>query len=593
MKSTQIPQTPLKFCLYFLAYQKKWLVVGVLMALSVNIAITYALHLIGNIVDILADEATNKENVWQKTQMIIVVLSLVYIVADGMASRIREYCLVFIDRDMNYQIRTEIAHYLIRHPIKYFQDDFSGRLAAKTVELANNLMRIVRVIQMSALDALFMSLATSFLFMTVHWSFGVILLCWVIVFIAFFCWTVPKIHFLGQDISEQRSLLSGKLVDTLGNIVVAKSFSNLDEEHRIYKQQARETQRSGFRYNIFNAHVSVFKEFMWQLLLAPMVVFIIYQWQKGIITAGEVAMMIPLLLGIARSIWALSSSMVDVFHDYGMLTDSVKTIIQPQKVNKSEKQMSPLRNSEIIFDDCYFDYMTEDGKDILFEKFSLTVKTQQKIGLVGRSGAGKSTLVSLLLRFYDIQSGSITIDGQNIAEVTQESLRKNIAVIPQDTSLFHRTLIENIRYGRLDATDEEVVEAAKQAHAHEFISKLPDGYETLVGERGVKLSGGQRQRIAIARAILKDAPILILDEATSALDSESEKAIQDSLKNLMHNKTVIAIAHRLSTIAHLDRIIVMENGKIVEDGTHDELLKKDRHYAMLWSMQSGGFLQSS
>ena len=589
----EIPQTPFRFCLYFLSFQKKWLIAGVLLALSVNISIPYALSLIGDIVDILADSETTKDNVWDKTLTIIIILSIVYILGDGLASRLREYCLVFIDRDMNYQIRTEVAHYLMDHPLAYFHDDFSGRLAAKTVDLANNLMRITRVFQYGALDALFMSLATAVLFATVHWSFGLILLIWVIIFTVFFIWTVPKIHFLGQEISEQKSLLTGKLVDILGNISVAKSFANINQERAIYTDQAKAVRKTALQYNIFNAHTAVFKEVMWQLLLAPMVIFIVFQWQNGVVSAGEIAMMIPLLLGIARSVWQLSSSMVDVFNDYGMLSDAVHTIMIPQAKDTATVDLPLIKNGEIAINNMFFNYSDQADRQILFNNLSLTIPAHQKIGLVGSSGAGKSTLVSLLLRFYDIDSGTISIDGQDIAKVTQNSLRKNIAVIPQDTSLFHRTLMENIRYGRLDASDEDVIEAAKKAHIHNFVMQLPDQYETMVGERGVKLSGGQRQRIAIARAILKDAPILILDEATSALDSESEKLIQDSLKTLMEGKTVIAIAHRLSTIAHLDRIIVMDDGKIVEDGTHDELLKLDRHYGMLWGMQSGGFLKAN
>ena len=246
--------------------------------------------------------------------------------------------------------------------------------------------------------------------------------------------------------------------------------------------------------------------------------------------------------------------------------------------------------ADIALKVVFFRY-SEDPSEAVFESLNLNIPAGQKIGLVGTSGAGKSTLASLLLRFYDIDKGKITIAGKDIAKLTQHSLRKHIAVIPQDTALFHRSLMENIRYGNLGASDEDVIKAAKKAHAHDFIKDLPDQYQTMVGERGVKLSGGQRQRIAIARAILKDAPILILDEATSALDSESEALIQDSLSKLMKGKTVIAIAHRLSTIAKLDRLLVMQKGKIIEDGTHNELLKKKGYYARLWAMQSGGFLK--
>ena len=259
---------------------------------------------------------------------------------------------------------------------------------------------------------------------------------------------------------------------------------------------------------------------------------------------------------------------------------------------QDEPESKPLAVGEgaIDFENVSFDYGGQDKGQAVFKDLSLHVKPGEKIGLIGPSGAGKSTLVSLLLRLFDLQKGRITIDGQDISEVTQESLREYVALIPQDTSLFHRSLYENIHYGDLEADRNAVEDAARKAHADEFIEALEEGYETIVGERGIKLSGGQRQRIAIARAILKDAPILVLDEATSALDSESEKLIQEGLEALMEGKTVIAIAHRLSTIAHLDRLIVMDQGQIVEQGSHEELLKQKGLYARLWNMQSGGFL---
>jgi ABC-type multidrug transport system fused ATPase/permease subunit len=280
--------------------------------------------------------------------------------------------------------------------------------------------------------------------------------------------------------------------------------------------------------------------------------------------------------------WRISTEFSGFFQRLGEVEEGMEAISKPHSmVDRRNAIDISMGRSTIDLDSVDFSY---EGNDV-FKEFNLSILDGQKIGLVGQSGAGKSTLVSLLLRLYDIQSGTIKIDGQNISEVTQESLRRNIAVIPQDTSLFHRSLMDNIRYGNLDASDDAVI-----AHAHDFIMDLPDAYDTMVGERGVKLSGGQRQRIAIARAILKDAPILILDEATSALDSESERLIQDSLRTLMDGKTVIAIAHRLSTISHLDRLIVMDKGQIIEDGTHENLLNQNGQYAKLWSMQSGGFL---
>jgi ABC-type multidrug transport system fused ATPase/permease subunit len=280
--------------------------------------------------------------------------------------------------------------------------------------------------------------------------------------------------------------------------------------------------------------------------------------------------------------------MPDFFEMYGSAYDSINTLIVPQGLtDKPEAVPLTTRHGAVEFRNLTFGYNTEKK---IFDDLSLVIPAGQKVGLVGHSGGGKSTLVSLMLRLYDIQSGSIFIDGHNVAELTQESLRRHIALIPQDTILFHRTMRDNIRYARPEASDEEVIEAARKAHAHEFIAHLPKGYDTLVGERGIKLSGGQRQRVAIARAILKNAPILLLDEATSALDSESEAAIQASMAEVMPGKTVIAIAHRLSTIANMDRLLVLEHGRVVEDGSHAQLLSQGGVYAQLWRRQSGGFL---
>ena len=318
-----------------------------------------------------------------------------------------------------------------------------------------------------------------------------------------------------------------------------------------------------------------------------MMVACVLGWQKGLITLGDIATIMGLSFNFTANAWNLSFGIIHVMESLGYLNDSLKTLIKPHSVSDApDAPALCVEQGAIEFRHVHFEYENK----AVFTDLNLQIKAGQRVGLVGHSGAGKSTLINLIQRFYDIQSGEILIDGQNIARVTQSSLRRNIAVIPQDTSLFHRSIMDNIRYGRLDASDEEVLEAAKKAHAHGFIEELPEGFETHVGERGVKLSGGQRQRIAIARAILKDAPILILDEATSALDSESEQEIQAALQNLMADKTVIAIAHRLSTIQNLDRLLVMKEGRIIEDGAHGALLAGGGVYQKLWAMQSGGFL---
>jgi ATP-binding cassette subfamily B multidrug efflux pump len=328
-------------------------------------------------------------------------------------------------------------------------------------------------------------------------------------------------------------------------------------------------------------------------LIAATAGLALWLWSKSAITLGAVALSISLVIRINGLAGWIMWVMTNIFENVGIVQEGMRTVSQPIKVTDApDANKLKVERGEIRFKNIHFHYGHDSG---LIDNLSLTIKPGEKVGVVGRSGAGKSTLASLLLRFYDLEGGHILIDGQDIAKVTQDSLRSQIGVVTQDTSLFHRSVADNIRYGREDASDAEVIAAARRAHAHVFIRALEDvkgrkGYDTRVGERGVKLSGGQRQRVAIARILLKNAPILILDEATSALDSEVEAAIQEQLYNLMEGKTVIAIAHRLSTIAAMDRLIIMDQGHIVEEGTHDALLREDGIYANLWKHQSGGFL---
>jgi len=321
-----------------------------------------------------------------------------------------------------------------------------------------------------------------------------------------------------------------------------------------------------------------------------MIFTLLQGWVEGWVTVGDftqVSMQVLWLIGV---IWFVSFQMMQFVRETGVIGDALSLIQKAHDVT-DKKNATPIiiEKGNIQLSDVTFEYQKNHA---VFNQLNLHIPAGQKVGLVGFSGSGKSTFVNLILRFYDLQSGGILIDGQNIADHTQDSLRAQIAMIPQDPALFHRSLMENIRYGRLDATDDEVIEAAKMAHCHEFIQTLDEGYASLVGERGIKLSGGQRQRIAIARAILKNVPILILDEATSSLDSVTEKLIQDSLHRLMENKTTIVVAHRLSTLSNLDRILVFHHGAVIEDGAKDDLLKNNGRFAMLWNMQMDGFLPS-
>jgi ATP-binding cassette subfamily B protein len=380
----------------------------------------------------------------------------------------------------------------------------------------------------------------------------------------------------------------GELVDSLSNHSNVRIFGRKSQENLRMMPFFDTQAKAYYSLNIYSIMLYCIQGGLIAIMMGFTVFALVKLYGKGLVTIGDFALILGLSMETGHMTWFLMSE-VDHFNKAaGKCKQSLISLIVPLEIqDKADTAALNCTHGQITFDNVKFHYK---GTEPLFQNKSIEIKAGQKVGLVGYSGGGKSTFVNLILRLYDVTDGAILIDGQDIRDVTQDSLRENIAMIPQDPSLFHRSLMENIRYGRADSTDEEVIEAAKKAHAHEFISTLPQGYDSLVGERGVKLSGGQRQRIAIARAILKNAPILILDEATSQLDSVTESLIQESLWELMQNKTTIVIAHRLSTLLHMDRILVFDKGKINEDGTHSELLAKAGLYTSLWDAQVGGFL---
>jgi ATP-binding cassette subfamily B multidrug efflux pump len=419
------------------------------------------------------------------------------------------------------------------------------------------------------------------------------LLCWVVLYACAVKFFVPRLARTARAQADARSLMMGRITDAYSNIATVKLFSHASRESGYAKNAMQEFMVTVFKQMRLGSSFEIVNHILSMMLILGTAGVALWLWQTGQVGVGAVAAATAMALrlnGMAQWImWELSQ----LFEHIGTVQDGMNTLSRPHTV--VDVPNAPALNvgqGEVVFDDVTFNYGS-DRK--LVEHLSLRIKAGEKIGLVGRSGAGKSTIVNLLLRFYDVPSGRILIDGQNIAQVSQDSLRAQIGMVTQDTSLLHRSVRDNILYGRPSASDEEMIEASRRAQAFEFIGGLSDlagrkGFEAHVGERGVKLSGGQRQRIAIARVMLKDAPILLLDEATSALDSEVEAAIQESLYQLMEGKTVIAIAHRLSTIAAMDRLIVLEKGQIVEEGAHADLLKQNGLYARLWAHQSGGFL---
>src|SRR5262247_699161 len=492
-------------------------------------------------------------------------------------------------------IRWQAHFHVVRQSWAFFQNDFAGRISNRVMQ-TGPAVRQTLVASVTALwyvlvygvTAIVMTAAAD-LWLTLPifaWFAGYMALLW---------YFVPRLRDRSKISSEARSALMGRIVDSYTNILTVKLFARpRDEDNYVRDAVERHTDvflRAQRLLTMFGTLLNVLNA----LLIAGAGAIALILWRQGVVEVGAIAMVLPLTLQLTNMSRQIAVQITDLFEEIGIVQEGMITIARPlQLVDPPDAKALAVREGRISFEDVHFGYGRETG---VLQGFSLTVRPGEKIGLVGRSGAGKSTVVNLLLRFFDLEGGRILIDGQDISQATQESLRAQISVVTQDTSLLHRSIRENIRYGRPEASETEIVKAAQLAHANEFIADLEDwrgrrGYDAQVGERGVKLSGGQRQRIAIARVILKNAPILVLDEATSALDSEIEAAIQQSLGTLMAGKTVIAIAHRLSTIARMDRLVVLDHGRIVEQGTHAELLARGGHYAALWRRQSGGFIDA-
>ncbi len=492
-------------------------------------------------------------------------------------------------------IRWQSHWHVVRQSWPFFQNDFAGRIANRVMQTSNALRESV----VSSIRAVWYigiyGVSALVLMAIADWRLAVPTALWFAGYYAFLRHFVPRMRDLARASSEVRSHVMGRVVDSYTNILTVKLFARARDEDAYVREVIDE------HAGAIAAHMRLITRFMATLAIMNALLLVstaaigIVLWSQDHVSAGLVATALPLAWQISNVAGWVSWEVTGIFENIGTVQEGMETIAVPHAlIDLPDARELAVPHGEIRFEHVTFTYGRSDGRRVL-DELNLVVKPGERVGLVGRSGAGKSTLVNLLLRFHELEQGSIRIDGEDIRNVTQESLRAAIGMVTQDTSLLHRSIAANIGYGRPSATAAEIELAARRAHAHEFILDLMDwrrrtGYDAHVGERGVKLSGGQRQRVAIARVILKNAPILILDEATSALDSEVELAIQDQLLGLMEGKTVIAIAHRLSTIARMDRLIVLDQGRIVEEGTHDALLRRDGHYARLWKHQSGGFL---
>jgi ATP-binding cassette subfamily B protein len=582
-----LPDTPLRFCTHFLRVHA--LAFGVIVVLEAGqaactILLPYAIKQIMDAVALAQDAGIP---VWDKVSGPFWLFAWLN-VGVVLFSRSSGAIIVTIGPSLRRRIRRELFGYLQHHSQRYFLSNFAGSLANRVAEVAMSVAFTLWTVLFDFWPLIITFSVSLVLLAQVNAELALVLGSWIAAYVSISFMLARRCRRLARDYAAARSMVSGKIVDSVSNIMNAKLFARRDFEREYLGEYLDTEVKAARRTFWFMERIRWFQFTAAMLLMLGVIGFALKIWGAGGMSAGQFAMAGSLALLLIEQARGLSRRFLEFFEYVGNINDGVSVIVRPHEVvdSPSARHLDVSRGA-IRFEDVTFRYA--EGKQV-FENINVTIAPGQKVGLVGFSGSGKSTFVNLILRLFEPQSGRILIDEQDIQQVTQDSLRAAIAMIPQDPMLFHRSLRENIRYGRLDASGEEVIAAARQAYAHEFIMETPDQYDALVGERGVKLSGGQRQRIALARAILKGAPIVLLDEATSALDSVTERKIHECLEKLMHGKTVVAIAHRLSTIAHMDRILVFHEGRIIEDGSHQKLLEQNGHYARMWYMQAGGFL---
>ncbi len=578
-----------KFLFSVIKPYKGYIVCLIFVALYWGFNTAVAPYVLKLIIDTAVANAGDKANLVAAIQPYVLLYIGLWI-AIAVDMRFLDWVHLRLFPSIRKDIITNMFSYLNQHSYRYFQNNFAGSLSNKIFDLQAGTVTILQTLD-AATAQFFGLIAAIITMLLVHPIFGLTLFLWAISFLSFSYYFYPSIRDLSNEFAGSKTIAVGKIVDSISNIINVRLFSRNPYENQIVDESIQDTVNKDRRmqWKILGMHV--FWDVSIIVLIGINIVILVHMYQKNLVSVGDFSFIISLSMSIFYNLWWLATQFVTFTEEAGKCKQALTVIEEPlELVDKPDAKPIVVTKGEIEFNDVSFHY--GEGSH-LFRNKNILIQPGQKVGLVGYSGSGKSSFVNLILRLFDVESGAITIDGQNIAEVTQNSLREHISMIPQDTSLFHRSLMDNIRYGRLDASDEDVIEAAKKAHCHEFIVELTEGYQSLVGERGVKLSGGQRQRIAIARALLKNAPILILDEATSALDSVTERLIQEGLHRLMQGKTTIVIAHRLSTLSEMDRILVFDDGHVIEDGTHEQLIKSKGHYAHMWQMQANGFLPES
>lgn len=584
----KLPNTLPAFFWHFIKKQWPLFLLSQIFAFAWSLDHTLFPFVFKYVVDAVSAYQGDRAHIWSVVAMPLAMGALLWISLE-LSYRINGFIKGLMIPRMESEVRMSMFNYVQHHSHTYFSTHFAGSLANKIADMPRSMTYVLDSVMTLFLPVILAIIISIFFFAHLHFIFATILGTWISIHMLICllfsrrCDRTSSIH------SETKTGLQGRIVDSFSNHLNIKLFARHKYEKE-FIQKFQNTEQIQHRQMLMS--IEKMKLFLGiAAFLGPGVclnLFSIYCWQKEMITTGDIVFIFNTSWNILYMTWIASLELPNLFKEWGVCRQAL-TVVQDEHDIVDEPNAIPLKVTEgtITFDRVTFYYTPNHD---IFQDKTISLKAGNKIGLVGFSGSGKSTFVHLILRFFDVEKGRILVDGQDISKVCQKSLRSQIAMIPQDTALFHRTIMDNIRYGRLDATDEEVIAASIKAHCHDFIEKLPEKYNTIAGERGVKLSGGQRQRIAIARAILKNAPILILDEATSSLDSVTEQQIQESLEHLMQNRTCIVIAHRLSTLSGMDRILVVKEGQIVEDGSHEELLAAESHYASMWNMQVGGFL---
>lgn len=563
----------------------KYLFIALVSQIISTLCITGQPYIIKIIIDLMTRSRSIESIFYIKIFAIILVLNILFMRSSGIFFE-KILTINFIPK-VKQEIYMQVIKKLFKHSLNFYSNNLCGSLVSKINDIAEGIIGILNILIDKFLITFLVLISSISAIQLVNYKYTVIIILWAFIFIFISYKLANRIKILSRSSSLERSKLTGGLTDIISNMQDVKLFTNYILEYNNILSLIFRSSKANISRDWYNIKLLIIQAISFLTLTITYTSFLVADYTNNNITAGDFSLALGIAFIVMDNLSGLSRSFHRLMELFGNVSQGIDNLfIKEEVVDKDNDSNLFVKSGEIYYKNVSFKY---DNSLKLFSDLNLKIEGGSKVGLVGYSGGGKSTFIKLLLRYYDVQSGSIEIDKQNIAEITQKSLHQSISILPQEISLFHRNIMENIRYGNINANDEEVFKAAKEANIHDFILTLENGYDTMVGERGIKLSGGQRQRIAIARCILKNAPILILDEATSHLDSTSEKLIQLALHNLIKDKTAIIIAHRISTVMGLDRILVFDNGVIVEDGKHSELIKNNNIYSKLWQTQIDGF----